>query len=75
MTEFAQLISTVGFPIALIIMIGIAIWRVLLWLAPKADAVFHAHITLVQRLEKSIDKFECKFESPSEKPKEKGCHG
>ncbi len=73
MSEFAQLISTVGFPIALILMIGAALWRMLVWSAPRVDAWINAHVSLVQRLERSIEKFECRFEPPPEKP-DRGCH-
>ena len=70
MTEITQIFSAVGFPVGLIAVVMVAFWRVLVWLAPRADAIFQAHISLVHRLESAVEKFECKYEP--EKPKDRG---
>lgn len=60
MNEWVQIISTVGFPIALILIVlgavGMALWKGLPWIAEKVIApVTTAHLKLVETLDRSIE--------------------
>jgi hypothetical protein len=47
LTEFFHLVQTFGLATGLLVVIGIATWRVLVWLKPWVEKAFAAHIDFV----------------------------
>lgn len=56
MTEFVQLLQAFGLPVALLAIVGLAIWRIILWLKPWAERAIQGHIDLLDATTKSLEK-------------------
>lgn len=48
--KIGDFISTVGFPIALIVMLGFALRAIILWAKPRAEIAVEKHFKLVDNL-------------------------
>lgn len=56
MTDWADVISKIGFPCAFSVMMGVAIWRVVTWGRPYAEQLVKAHLSLVTALNERDEK-------------------
>lgn len=51
----ANIISTIGFPIAIVLGMGLATWRAMVWAAPYFARVVESHLTFLTSVQSSID--------------------
>ncbi len=47
---FTDLANSMGLPTAIIVIFGLALWKVFRWLAPRIEKLFEAHFELVDDL-------------------------
>ena len=65
MTEYLPFIERLGLPIALLLVVGVAIWRVARWSGPIVQGVVQKHVEAVDALEKNSAKTADAIESLS----------
>lgn len=56
MTEWVQVIQSVGVPVAILIAMGLGIWRAFNWAAPIGHDLAKRHSSLVEKLETYLDR-------------------
>lgn len=50
MDDAIKLIQNLGFPTAVCLAVGAFLWRLMVWLKPRADKIIDAHLGLVTTL-------------------------
>lgn len=65
MTEYLPFIERLGLPIALLLVVGAAIWRVARWSGPIVQGVVQKHVEAVDALERNSAKTADAIESLS----------
>lgn len=54
MTEFIQIAQSFGIPVAMLAVLIFFLWRVLVWLKPRVDAMIDSHIKLVENTSEAV---------------------
>lgn len=53
--DWIQVFNTLGFPAGVLLVFATAIWKVLLWLAPRIDQLFQKHMNFVDGVSRRLD--------------------
>lgn len=56
MAEMIGVAERVGVSFAILVAVGLTLWRVLVWLAPRADRVIDSHCNFIQGLSQQVDR-------------------
>jgi hypothetical protein len=54
--EFIDLVSKLGFPAAIVAVMGLSCWRIMVWLRPRVDQVIDAHLVFVNSINETMAK-------------------
>lgn len=55
MAEFANLIQNFGLAVAILIALGVFLWRLLVWIKPWVEKLVNAHLAFVNSTSATVD--------------------
>ncbi len=53
--EFLHLTDRYGVALVVLIMLGLALWRIIKWCGPRIDRIVDAHVEMVRGVTNSVD--------------------
>jgi len=56
MSGWAQLVNVFGLPLVLLLVVGLAFWRVAKWFAPRVEEVFQRQIAFTEKASARLDR-------------------